>query len=67
MTVKLMYCHECKIHTNHHKTKSGEWVCWCGAVEDAHPVDRATELEAEYKSADGNNESQDVNEWLGEG
>jgi hypothetical protein len=32
VNVKLLLCKECGIHTNHHKTPSGAWVCWCGAV-----------------------------------
>lgn len=29
---QLMLCRVCKIETVHHRTPSGEWVCWCGAV-----------------------------------
>lgn len=54
MTVKLMYCYSCKIHTNHHKTKSGDWVCWCGAVNETEAERQAREIEAD-------------SEWLGEG
>lgn len=32
--VKLLLCAECGIHTNHHKTPSGQWVCWCGTVRN---------------------------------
>lgn len=32
VTVRLLPCAECKIDTCHHKTQSGLWVCWCGAV-----------------------------------
>ena len=28
--VRLMYCPACKINTNHHRTASNTWVCWCG-------------------------------------
>lgn len=31
--VRLMRCAVCKIYTNHHRTPSGEWVCWCGNVD----------------------------------
>ena len=32
VTVRLLLCSACGIHTNHRQTKSGAWVCWCGAV-----------------------------------
>ena len=32
--VCLMPCSACKIPTNHHRTESGLWVCWCGNVDE---------------------------------
>lgn len=31
---QLMLCSVCKIDTVHHRTPSGEWVCWCGTVAE---------------------------------
>ena len=31
---QLMLCQVCKIDTVHHRTASGEWVCWCGAAAE---------------------------------
>lgn len=45
ITVKLMYCSACQIHTNHHRTQSGEMVCWCGNVDD--PVEAGEEAQGE--------------------
>lgn len=53
MTVKLMFCPTCGIHTNHRQGKSGLWYCWCSTpVVDA---DAPTEAE---RDADA--------QWLGE-
>jgi hypothetical protein len=31
VTVKLMFCPDCGIHTNHHYVKVDDsWCCWCG-------------------------------------
>lgn len=38
--VKLMYCSACQIHTNHHRTQSGAWVCWCGNQDEPPATDQ---------------------------
>ena len=36
--VRLMLCASCGIPTNHHRTESGLWVCWCGNVDQPGPT-----------------------------
>jgi len=37
VTVRFLLCAECGIYTNHRRTKSGEFVCWCGCVYQEPP------------------------------
>ena len=40
ITVRLMFCEACDIHTNHRLTRTtGEWYCWCGTVAQPEPVE----------------------------
>jgi ribosomal protein L37AE/L43A len=50
VNVKLLLCKECGIHTNHHKTPSGAWVCWCGAVHQSEPTYHPVPMDPKVQS-----------------
>lgn len=38
MRKKLMYCSECKIHTVHTLSRTGQWICWCSNIDAVETV-----------------------------
>jgi hypothetical protein len=55
--VRLIPCSSCGISTNHHRTESGLWVCWCGNVDQPGPTVAERQDAIDYEIA------QDRAEW----